>query len=111
MNCKKCFINYMKPERLMTELRFNIASARASGFELIKIEFPKDDAPDAEKLVSSVLKKLRLLKKEGVVQFFANNDSFERHATEAVYLLNKYPEIASDESLTDSAGQVVFIRL
>lgn len=112
MNCKNCVIDNVKPDKLMTELRFCIASARASGFELIRLGFLETEgASDDAKLEAAVFKKLRALKKEGVIQFFASSESFSKHTTEAIYLLNKYPELAADEALSDSQKRAVFVRL
>ena len=112
MNCKNCVIDNVKLDKLMTELRFSIASARASGFELVRLGFSEAEGVSNDaKLEAAVVKKLRILKKEGVVQFFANNESFSKHTTEAIYLLNKYPELAADEALTDSQKRVIFVRL
>ena len=112
MNCKKCLIGYMIPEYLMTELRFNIAAARAERKELIKLQLTEDDARRRCREYTSVLVRLRQLRREGVIQFFASETDFADGTTEAVYLLNKYPELSE---LANVAGKrehrLIIIRI
>ena len=112
MNCKSFSIEYMPIDRLMTELRFDIASARSLGFELVRLEPVSEDGKMLSKLRTSVILRLRALKKEGVIQFFASERDFKDESTEAVYLLNKYPELEADAVLAreDALGSII-IRL
>ena len=111
MNCKICPIEYMKPEYLMTELRFNIAAARAEKAELMKLELTAEERLRRREY-RSVLVRLRQLKKEGVVQFFATEKDFTEGSTEAVYLLNKFPELAeAAETATEDGSGFLIIRL
>ena len=76
---------------LNTELRFIFASARVDGVELLKLDLPvleieKDDA----RINGCLIKVLRTLKKENVIEFYVNKDSFAANSTEAIFLLNKY---------------------
>ena len=103
---------YMPTDRLMTELRFDIASARALGSELVRLELAPEDAKVRARLRTSVLVRLRTLKKEGVIQFFASERDFAEESTEAVYLLNKYPELEADATLAKSGElESVIVRL
>ena len=112
MNCKSFSIEYMSTDRLMTELRFDLASARALGFELVRFEPAAEDAKVRSKLRASIIVRLRTLKKEGVVQFFASERDFAEESTEAVYLLNKYPELEADATLAKSGElESVIVRL
>ena len=112
MNCKSFSIEYMPTDRLMTELRFDLASARALGCELARLELAPEDAGVRARLRTSVLVRLRTLKKEGVIQFFACERDFEEESTEAVYLLNKYPELEADAALAkDGALTSILVRL
>ncbi len=101
MDLKRISLDYMKPDYLMTELRFNIAAARAERMELIHLELAADDDRLRRREYTSVLVRLRQLKREGVIQFFAAEDDFAGSTTEAVYLLNKYPELSA---LADTSG-------
>ena len=112
MNCKSFFIEQMSADRLMLELRFDLASARALGFELVRFELASDDAKVRARLHTSVIVRLRALKKEGVIQFFASERDFAEESTEAVYLLNKYPELEAEASLAkDGALELIIVRL
>jgi len=79
-------------ELLDTEIKFNIASAKADSAELLAFSYPKlEDSPEEEKRIArSILKVLRGLKKNGVIQFFLTEDSIEKRTTEAQYIENKY---------------------
>ena len=112
MNCQSFTIENMPTDRLMTELRFDIASARASGCELVRLELVAEDAKKRSRLSTSVIVRLRALKKEGVVQFFATERDFKDDSTEAVYLLNKYPEIEADSALAkEGTLGAIIVRL
>ena len=78
---------------LNTELRFIFASARVDGVELLRLDLPvlkteKDD----DRLDGCLIKVLRTLKKENVIEFYVNKDSFLANSTEAIFLMNKYGE-------------------
>ena len=102
MNLKKCVLEHMDLEYLMTELRFNIAAARAEKMELILFELATEDDRSRRRRYTSVLFRLRQLKREGSISFFAAESDFVDGTTEADYLLNKYPETAE---LADIAGE------
>ena len=112
MNRKKCMMEYMKPEHLMTVLRFNIAAARAERAELIQLELSEEKDSTRRREYSSVTVRLRQLKREGVIQFFATEDDFVNNSTEAVYLLNKYPELSElADAASEGARRVIVIRV
>lgn len=82
---------------LNTELRFLFAGARVDGKELIRLDIPtSDDERESARLNSCVIKVLRTLKKESVIEFYATKESFAANSTEASFLLNKYGELISD---------------
>jgi len=78
------------PDQIATELRFIVASARASGKELILITLRADQ--DA-RIQASLQKNLKAIKKEGRIDFFAGKDAFTKSTAEASYLINKFPQI------------------
>ena len=75
-----------KPAELDTEIRFSIASLRASGEELVRFDIKSD----CDTTPRSALKILRRMKNEGAVQVVASRDSFTLEDTEASYINNKY---------------------
>ena len=112
MSIKKFDIEYMKPDKLVIELRFDIATARASGAKLVRLSLAPSDVSAQGRLLTTVTRKLAAMKKEGVIQFFATQRSFADKTTEATYLLNKYPELYDDVSLSkDSCDCTVFVGL
>ena len=75
-----------KSTELDTEIRFNIATERASREELIRFDINSCD----DTVVRHVTKILRRMKSEGAVQVVAPRDSFISEDTEASYINNKY---------------------
>ena len=112
MNLKKCVLEHMDLEYLMTELRFNIAAARAEKVELLMLELATEDERSRRRRYTSVLFRLRQLKREGIIQFFASEDDFADNTTEAVYLLNKYPELSETANIAkEGARRLVIVRI
>ena len=82
---------------LNTELRFLFASAKVDGEELIRLALThtEDEREDA-RVNGCVIKVLRTLKKENVIQFYVNGEGFATGSTEASFLLNKYGDYIKD---------------
>ena len=104
MEFKRIGLDFSELESSVTALKFEIATARCEGCRLLKIDMLGDTADlDIRKLFGSLARTLRAMKQKGMIQLFAFPDSFERHSTEAVFLLNKFPENVviedSDEKL------------
>ena len=58
---------------LNTELRFLIASAKVDGAELLRIDPPTcEDEKENLRIIGCIIKVLRTLKKEGVIEFYVN---------------------------------------
>ena len=112
MNLKKCVLEHMDLEHLMTELRFNVAAARAEKVELVMLELATEDERSRRRRYTSVLFRLRQLKRDGVIQFFASESDFADLTTEADYLLNKYPELTEVASTAgECAHRVIIVRV
>ena len=82
-----------------TEIRYDIASAKADGSELVSLTIPlTDDSNENSRLSTCVCKILSSMKKVGEIQFYLKPDAFIKKTTEADYILNKYSEyIVFDE--------------
>ena len=93
--------------QLLTEIRFTVASARANGNDLICFKVKADTEKEGS-VVSSTLKNLRALKREGKIDFFAGKDSFQKGTAEASYLKNKFPEVAE---LVDTEEFFLLIKI
>ena len=98
-------------QELNTELAFEIAVAKADGEELIKFDVQDSDdaAYTATKKLSTIKKLLRTMKDGRKIQFYASADSFEKSSTEAVFLINKYPDII--ENIPSDQGEYIFVKL
>ena len=82
---------------LNTEMRFLFAGARVDGVELVRLHLPfGTDEKENGRISGSVIKVLRTLKKESVIQFYVNKDSFAASSMEASFLLNKYRDFIAD---------------
>ena len=109
MEYKRVKLESAEAESFLTALKFEIATARCDGVRLLRIDIDeKRGADEIAKFYSAIKKELRLMKRRGKIQLFAFPDSFERQTTEAVFLLNKYPEIIK---FTDASEFEVFIFL
>ena len=86
---------------LDTEIKFNIAAARADGAELIALTAEGDALPAAQRV-------LRLLKREGTIQFFVMCSALSEEKRESEFLLNKYGEYISEGS---SDANKVYVRI
>lgn len=76
------------------EIRYAIAAARAETAELIRLDIPfSDDEKEYKKLFNSLVRLLKGMKEERLIQFFATEKSFSDKSTESAFLLNKYPSI------------------
>ena len=84
---------------LNTELRFIFASAKVDGIEILKLDLPiTDNEKDNTRVKGCVIKVLRTLKKDGVIEFYVNREGFAANSTEAIYLLNKFGEYVDGDS-------------
>ena len=82
---------------LNTEMRFLFASARVDGDELVRLELPLgDNEKENGRISGSVIKVLRTLKKESVIQFYVNKEGFAAASMEASFLLNKYRDFIAE---------------
>ena len=94
---------------LNTEMRFLFASAKVDGDEIVRIVLPfGDNEKENERINGSVIKVLRTLKKEKVIQFYVNKDGFLLNSTEATFLLNKYGEYIKDDYAT---ANFIYIKM
>ena len=94
---------------LDTEMRFLFASAKVDGEELIRLILPvTEDEKENSRINGCVIKVLRTLKKESVIQFYVNREGFMAASTEASFLLNKYGEFISDDI---SEPKIIFVKL
>ncbi len=79
-------------DQILTEIRYLVASARATERELISIKL-RSDASDSSKALLAVIKTLKILKKEGKIDFFVSADDFLTVSAESSYLINKFPDV------------------
>ena len=105
MKIKNIQIKSVEGDTALTEIMFEIASARAEKIELLRLNL-NERAEGYSKLLSFVIRKLKYMKQKGQIQFFALADSFERNSTEAVFLLNKYPEYFENIQVNEPKGYI-----
>ena len=106
MNCKEMILRSNTPDAASTEIMYEIAAARADRLDLIRLSFNNENV-DTNKLFSSAIKLLKMMKQKGSIQFFATEDSFRRSTTEAIFLLNKY----ADAIQTTGECKFIYIKL
>ncbi len=79
-----------RPE-LDTEVKFNIATARVDGAELLRFAMPRTaDSREDGKIIATLTKLLKGIARNGDIQFFALNPEIESSSLEGAFLLNKY---------------------
>ena len=94
---------------LNTEMRFLFASAKVDREELIRLVLPlTDNEKENMRINGCVIKVLRTLRKENVIQFYVNKEGFTAASTEASFLLNKYGECVSDGA---GEARYIFVKL
>ena len=87
-------IEYKSSAVLELDMKFEIASARASGNSLLVIALTNSDS--AETFYKAALRILRPMKKKGFIQLFLNRNEFcDQLKTETAYVNNMYPDFAS----------------
>lgn len=79
-----------------TEIRFDIASARYDGCDLVMLSFINDDSEEENtRLLSCITRVLSSLKKAGNIKFFVKPSQMLERTTEAEYIVNKFPELTN----------------
>lgn len=78
---------------ISTEIMFELAGAKIDGAELVRFNIENADDDSGKKRSSAMLKVLKNMKSAGKIQFYATPESFAGEKTEAVFLINKYPEL------------------
>jgi hypothetical protein len=90
----KLIISGEKAREIETEIRFNVASERACGSDIMCFDFGTYDKEENSERAMRVAKRiLRTMKLEHIIQAFASVGQLKTLDTDAAYLLNKYPDI------------------
>ena len=110
MDFKEISLELSEPNSFITELKFEIATARAEGAQVLRVGTQTIDKENNEKLHKQLTKSLRAMKQKGTIQFYAFSEGFLRHSTEAVFLMNKYPDYF-DNSQQLEGEDVLFIKI
>lgn len=103
-------IEYERLRDMTTEVFFKVASARASGFSVIRFDIKNQNEAVKIKTVNFLTRILRGMKKRSAVQFFVTEEGFARSSTEAQYLLNVFPEVEAALDVP-SEQKTVFVRI
>ena len=79
------------------------------GIELLRLDLPiLESEKDNSRINGCLIKVLRTLKKENVVEFYVNKESFGVNSTEAIFLMNKFGDYLDPDALTDAS---VYVKL
>jgi hypothetical protein len=94
---------------LNTEMRFLFASAKVDGVELLKLDLPHTELDKENARINScVIKILRSMKKEGIIEFYVNREGFSVNSTEAIFLQNKYSNCI-ETNVTETAS--IYVKM
>ena len=115
MYYREITIKEYNSEEIETELMFLTAVARVDGIELIRLNIlcseEERNATSSKNPSVKISKLLKTMKQKGSIQFFASAHSFATSSTEAVFLMNKYPDVFSEEIGKTSGEEFYYIKL
>ena len=91
-----------------TEVRFNVAAARADKADIIRFIISKsNDERDNQRLLFCFFKVLRSMQKSGLIQFYVKDEDLEEMTTGALFLKNRF----GDEIISSKEGFVyVYVK-
>ena len=93
MEFRRISLDATEREGFVNGLKFEIASARCEKIRLLRVDIKEiGEENELRRFYSYVTKTLREMKRKRTIQLFAFPESFEKRSTEAVFLLNKFPE-------------------
>ncbi len=98
------------PDGAVTEIMYEVASCRADGIDLLKINID-NELSEIKRIVSALLKTLKTMKQKGSIQFYATKESFDVMSTEAVFLQNKYPEHFSEGNINSDDQTYIYVKI
>ena len=114
MSYKEFTLRSKSPEDASTEIMYEIASSRADGVDLIRINvaYSLSDSENADykKSMKSIIRLLKSMKQKGSIQFFATADSFRLGTTEAIFLQNKYPSLLP-HGIEEDSFTFIFVKI
>lgn len=106
---KKAVIECYNDTSVKTEILFNIASTRASGSKLLRLDFiNKEKMSNFRHNMKIMLSLLREIKLEGRIVCYATERTFEKMKLEAEFLYNKYESFID---LSKESEDVVFVYI
>lgn len=82
---------------LDTEIRFNIANARAESAEIVRLSLAFGaDERDNVRRENCLIKILRSMMRAGLIQFYVSDEDFKQGSTAAEFIINKYSRFISE---------------
>ena len=84
---------------------FNIASARANGYEFVILNFKSDNLEKTRKFAAKILK---VMNADGRVKLFILASSFDGANKEELYFRNKYPEM---RALCEENSEAIIVKI
>ena len=74
-----------------TEVRFDIAAARADKADIIRFSIPRDnDEKNNSRILFCFIKILRSMQRSGLIQFYVRDEDISDMTTGALFLKNKF---------------------
>lgn len=90
MKYLKFDVSSLAQNTIKNEIYFNIASARANGYEFVIIDFKTSNIEKSRNIASKILKAMNV---DGRVKLFINANGFDGVSKEELYFRNKYPSM------------------
>lgn len=110
MNYSRIKLRERNYTALLTEIMFTVASERAVGTELIRLEIPSPKDKNDTKAYPAVTRILKSVKKKGIIQLYVPKEDLPEATTEAEYMMNKYESIISDDPCSED-GRYIYIKI
>ena len=108
MKYKELSLRAEEMRSAINEIKFELATARAEGAELLIIKYSKSES--FSHFLPKVSAVLRRMKQRRVIQLYAFAENFFRGGTESVYLKNKYPDHFAN-ALPTEGDRILYIKL
>lgn len=99
-------------EQLITELNYEIATARVDNIELLRMTLvDRSEGDSFSKLKNNVKNYLKKIKQEGRIQFFATEEAIMSQTTEVDFLRNKYPDVDLIAAEEGSGEYYIYVKI
>ena len=95
---------------LLTEIIFNVATAKAEAAELVRFDIGKPTDKNDTKAYPAALRIMKYAKKRGIIQIYLNDEMLKSNSTEALYIKNLYGDFIEGE-IRPEGFDYIYVRI